>query len=182
MLVKGGHWLICLSCKCYMYIYKIWIMGSQAPCEMGPWYGHISWSGHSGNANSSSTAWFRQILCTLFERKCYLINENVFEIHLSKIKENFIKTCLIFVFSAVHIDVTTQFSTLTSAGTVITNSAPVCVWDGHRTPLSLDNIAAIPLTTFSKAFSWMKSFVFRFRFQWSLFLRDQSAIAQHWFR
>ena len=32
-------------------------------------------------------------------------------------------------------------------------------------------MAAILLTTFSNVVSWMKSFVFRFRFHWSLFLR-----------
>ena len=37
-------------------------------------------------------------------------------------------------------------------------------------------------TTFSYAFSWMKSFVFWFQFQWSLFLWVQLTISQYWFR
>ena len=41
------------------------------------------------------------------------------------------------------------------------------------THLSLDQMAAISQTIFSDAFSWMKSFVFRFKFHWSLFLRVQ---------
>ena len=40
----------------------------------------------------------------------------------------------------------------------------------------------ISQTTFSNAFSWMKTNEFRFRFHWSLFLRVQLTIFQHWFR
>ena len=36
-------------------------------------------------------------------------------------------------------------------------------------------------TTSSNAFSWMKSFVFWFEFHWSLFLRVQLTINEHWF-
>ena len=36
-------------------------------------------------------------------------------------------------------------------------------------------------TTFSNVFSWMKSFVLRFRFHWSLFLWAQFTIRQRWF-
>ena len=32
------------------------------------------------------------------------------------------------------------------------------------------------------AFSWMKMYDFRLRFHWSLFLRVQLTISQHWFR
>ena len=41
---------------------------------------------------------------------------------------------------------------------------------------------AISQTTFSNAFSWMKMHEFRFRFHWSLFLRFELTIFQHWFR
>ena len=44
-------------------------------------------------------------------------------------------------------------------------------------PLPLDKVAVISQTTFSNAFSWMKSFIFRLKFHWSLF---QSV--QHWLR
>ena len=50
------------------------------------------------------------------------------------------------------------------------------------THLPLDKMAAISQTTFSNAFSWMKSFVFWFKFRRSLFLRVQLTISQHWFR
>ena len=50
------------------------------------------------------------------------------------------------------------------------------------TQISLDKVAAISQTTFSNAFSWMKSFVFRLKFHWSLFLKVQLIISQHWFR
>ena len=40
----------------------------------------------------------------------------------------------------------------------------------------------ISQTTFWGAFSWMKMFEFRLKFHWSLFLRVQLTIFQHWFR
>ena len=43
-------------------------------------------------------------------------------------------------------------------------------------------MAAISQTTFWNAFSWMKNFVFWFEFHWSLFVRVQLTIFQHWFR
>ena len=45
-----------------------------------------------------------------------------------------------------------------------------------------DKMDAISQTTFSSAFSWMKMFEFRLKFHWSLFLRVQLTIFQHWFR
>ena len=41
---------------------------------------------------------------------------------------------------------------------------------------------AISQTIFSSAFSWMKMFEFRLKFHWSLFLKVQLTIFQHWFR
>ena len=37
-------------------------------------------------------------------------------------------------------------------------------------------------TTFSNVFSWMKMYEFRLKFHWTLFLRVQLTISQHWFR
>ena len=45
-----------------------------------------------------------------------------------------------------------------------------------------DKMDAISQTTFSSAFSWMKMFEFQLKFHWSLFLRVQLTIFQHWFR
>ena len=45
-----------------------------------------------------------------------------------------------------------------------------------------DKMDAISQKTFSSAFSWMKMFEFRLKFRWSLFLRVQLTIFQHWFR
>ena len=45
-----------------------------------------------------------------------------------------------------------------------------------------DKMDAISQTTFSNAFSWMKMFECRLKFHWSLFLRVQLTISQHWFR
>ena len=43
-------------------------------------------------------------------------------------------------------------------------------------------MAAISQMTFLNAFSWMRSYVFPFKFHWSLFPRVQLTIAEHWFR
>ena len=45
-----------------------------------------------------------------------------------------------------------------------------------------DKMDAIWQTTFSNEFSWMKIYEFRLKFHWSLFLRVQWTISQHWFR
>ena len=45
-----------------------------------------------------------------------------------------------------------------------------------------DKMAAISQTTLSNAFSWIKMLEFRLGFRWSLFLRVQLIIIQHWFR
>ena len=47
--------------------------------------------------------------------------------------------------------------------------------------LYLDKIAACSQTTFSNAFSWMKSFVFWFEFLWTWLLCVQLILSQHWF-
>ena len=45
-----------------------------------------------------------------------------------------------------------------------------------------DKMVAISQTTLSNPFSWTKIFEFRLKFHWSLFLRFQLTIFQHWFR
>ena len=45
-----------------------------------------------------------------------------------------------------------------------------------------DKMAASFQSTFSNEFSWMKMYEFRLTFHWSLFLRVQLTIFQHWFR
>ena len=45
-----------------------------------------------------------------------------------------------------------------------------------------DKMDAILQTTFSNAFYWMRMFKYRLKFHWSLFLRVQLTISQHWFR
>ena len=53
---------------------------------------------------------------------------------------------------------------------------------GELTHWGRDKMDAISQTTFSNAFSWMKMHEFRWRFHWSLFLRFELTIFQHWFR
>ena len=50
------------------------------------------------------------------------------------------------------------------------------------THFPLDKMATISQTIFSDAFSLMKTFVFLSKFHWSLFLRVQLTMTQHWFR
>ena len=50
------------------------------------------------------------------------------------------------------------------------------------THLGRDKMDAISQTTLSNAFSWIKRYEFRLIFHWSLFLRFQLTIFQHWFR
>ena len=45
-----------------------------------------------------------------------------------------------------------------------------------------DKMDSIFQTTFPNAFSSMEMFEFRLKFHWSLFLRVQLTISQHWFR
>ena len=50
------------------------------------------------------------------------------------------------------------------------------------THLPLDKMASIWQKIFSDAFSYMKTFAFWLQFHWSLFLRVQLRITQHWLR
>ena len=45
-----------------------------------------------------------------------------------------------------------------------------------------NKMATISQTVFSDAYSWMKRFLFWLKFHWSLFLRVQLTITQHWLR
>ena len=54
--------------------------------------------------------------------------------------------------------------------------------DDELTHWGQDKMDAISQTTSSSAFSWMKMFEFRLKFQWSLFPRAQLTIFDHWFR
>ena len=65
-----------------------------------------------------------------------------------------------------------------------------CRWlvaDGYLFNFSFNTLRprqmdVISQTTFSSAFSWMKMFELRLKCHWSLFLRVQLTIFQHWFR
>ena len=52
----------------------------------------------------------------------------------------------------------------------------------HLTHWGRDKMAAISQTAYSGALSWMKIHEFRLKFHWSLFLRCELTIFQHWFR
>ena len=65
----------------------------------------------------------------------------------------------------------------------VTTEKPNCnLTKNHLTYWGRDKIDAISQTTSSSAFSLMKMFEFRLKFHWSLFLRVQLTIFQHWFR
>ena len=54
--------------------------------------------------------------------------------------------------------------------------------NAYLTHWGREKMDAISQTTFSNAFSWMKMLEYRLKFHWSLFLRVQLTISQHWFR
>ena len=56
------------------------------------------------------------------------------------------------------------------------------IWVKTLTHWGRDKMDAISQMTFSSAFSWMKMFELKLKFHWSLFLRVQLTIFQHWFR
>ena len=62
------------------------------------------------------------------------------------------------------------------------DSTVVICYTTSLTHWGRDKMAAISQTTFSSAFSWMKTFEFWLRFHWSLFIRVQLTIFQYWFR
>ena len=57
-----------------------------------------------------------------------------------------------------------------------------CVSDLPLTHWGQDKMDAILQMIFSSAFSWIKMFEFWLKFHWSLFLRVQLTLFQHWFR
>ena len=126
----------------------------------------------------------------------YLIEKNIFEHFLKWLLSNWhellnraaasyvwIPFCLSCVFGKLYIH---RFIT-----EVITYKAIIWQhkWDNAECSTSYqlthwgrDKMDAISQTTSSSAFSWMKMFEFRLKCQWSLFLRAQLTIFQHWFR
>ena len=80
------------------------------------------------------------------------------------------------------------FRTLSSLGPNLQHIKPPewlmgCAYFGCTlTHWGRDKIAAIFQTTFWNAFSWIIMYEFRLRFHWSLLLRVQLTIFQHWFR
>ena len=62
------------------------------------------------------------------------------------------------------------------------NLDPIVCLKAYLTHWGRDQIDAISQTTFSNAFLGMKMNEFRLGFHWSLFLRFELTIFQHWFR
>ena len=79
-----------------------------------------------------------------------------------------------------HIDGLVQDYSISIANALVILQS--CIKPSVLTRWGRDKIDAISQTTSSSAFSWMKMFEFRPKFQWGLFLRVQLTIFQHWFR
>ena len=61
--------------------------------------------------------------------------------------------------------------------------SPECQKGGQNGGTSISpNIEGVPSPGISQTFLWMKSFIFRLKFHWSLFLRVQLTKSQQWFR
>ena len=71
---------------------------------------------------------------------------------------------------------------VTLTGNIFPSNSYWIICDSALTHWSRDQIDAITQTTFSSAFFWTKIFEFRLQCHWSLFLRVQLTIFQHWFR
>ena len=56
------------------------------------------------------------------------------------------------------------------------------IFSAFNVTLLQGKMVAISQTIFSEAFSWMRRFVFWLKLYYSLFLRVQLTITQHWFR
>ena len=77
---------------------------------------------------------------------------------------------------------TPSFSSLPELISVTASSRRRLLFGEYLTHWGRDKMAVVSQTTLSNAFSWMKMLEFRLRFLWSLFLRVQLTIIQHWFR
>ena len=93
--------------------------------------------------------------------------------------------------SAVTVDKRTYFIRLVPGGTCVSrygsrsHECCICIidmWPLFLIHWSRDKMAAISQTTHSNVFSWTKKVEFCLKFHWSLFLRVQLTIFQHWFR
>ena len=121
-------------------------------------------------------SWYRAItgpVASFNIRSFTRINAALLETEPSEI--NFSKTLITvqkFCFK-MHLKMFLSMSTYVYSGFNASNTL---------THLLLNKMAVISQMTFSNAFSWMKSLVLWFKFHWSLFLRVQLTISQHWFR
>ena len=97
-----------------------------------------------------------------------------------------LSVCMITSVAGVHLDVRRSWIvfveviddiTVSLTSAAVSTSQPIALTHWGR-----DKIDAILQTTFSNAISWMKIFEFRLKFHWSLFLKVQLTIFQHWFR
>ena len=123
-------------------------------------------------------------------------NNSLCWMHLYQVKTSFVGFCCESKRSVIKM--TNRSTTKLISGSTFTNIDQLRLWHWwvmiyievvHSCPnfrdglthWGRDKMAAISQTTFSNAFSWMKTNEFRLRFHWSLFLRVQLTIFQHWF-
>ena len=101
-----------------------------------------------------------------------------------QLKRNFIQHAMIFM-EKMHLKlVSGKYRPFCFNLSVLIFTHCLLLWMdwGPLTHWGRDKMAAVSQTTLSNAFSWMKMLEFRLRFHWSLFLKDQLTIIQHWFR
>ena len=100
---------------------------------------------------------------------------------IPEIQRTLIENINYFVVITVPVDVAMPTGVKTSTGTSIARYGPrLGAWPalGVVTHWGRYKMTAIYQTTFSNAFSWMKMYKFRLRFQWSLFPINIPALVQ----
>ena len=119
--------------------------------------------------------WF--FICRNWEKAYTFFVFRLKQLHKHHIGLRYCENIYIYIYNFVSSDAQHQHDT-TKCETRV--DLLVCI--ASSTHWGRDRLDAISQTTSSSAFSWIKIFEFRLKFQWSLFLRVQLTIFQHWFR
>ena len=120
---------------------------------------YIKFQGHTG--------WKIDDLDQICPAHTFIFQEDIWVVPMMMIKYHFMKIC--------------QYPTCWFHASWYCRQGPVLLAWINITHWVRDKMATI-FQTILNAFSWMEMYEFRLRFHWSLFLRVQLTIFQHWFR
>ena len=126
-------------------------------------WGLVGWHGGRGTSGSGHHHWNENVVILTKFSSLAALEVVILTTFSAASDENFIKMK------------TFPFQWYGFVGMISTDALALTHW-------GRDKMDAISQTTFSNAFSWMKMFEYRLRFDLSLFLRVELTISQHWFR